>query len=81
MSGESDENFEGVTKYFPDILSPDQNFYTIFLSLTETFIQNWIQIFTPWITEISALNVELQVLFSSLWKRQIHLDNSVGWSD
>ena len=31
MSGESDENFEGVTKFSPDILSPDQNFYPIFL--------------------------------------------------
>ena len=30
MSGESDENFEGVTKNSPDILSPDQNFYPIF---------------------------------------------------
>ena len=26
MSGESDENFEEVTKFSPDILSPDQNF-------------------------------------------------------
>ena len=25
--GESDENFEGVTKFSPDILSPDQNFF------------------------------------------------------
>ena len=46
MSGESDENFEGMTKFFPDekfprhILSPDQNFYPIYLSPTETFTQN-----------------------------------------
>ena len=36
MSGESDENFEGVTKFSPDefspdILSPDQNFVVITL--------------------------------------------------
>ena len=37
MSGESDENFEGVTKFSPDILSPDQNFYPIFQSPTKTF--------------------------------------------
>ena len=42
MSGESDENFEGVMKFFTDILSPDQNFYPIFLSPTETFTQNFI---------------------------------------
>ena len=42
MSGESDENFEGVTKFFPDISSPDQNFYPIFLSPTETFAKNFI---------------------------------------
>ena len=35
MSGESDENFEGVTKISPDILSPDQNFYfTTILSIS-----------------------------------------------
>ena len=42
MSWESDENFEGMTNFFPDILSPDQNFYPIFLSPTETFTQNFI---------------------------------------
>ena len=30
MSGESDENFEGVMKFFPDILSPNQNLNPIF---------------------------------------------------
>ena len=40
MSGESEENFEVVTKFLPDILSPDQNFYPIFLSPTEIFTQN-----------------------------------------
>ena len=30
------------TKNFPDILSPDQNFHPIYLSLTETFTQNFI---------------------------------------
>ena len=38
--GWSDENFEGVTKFFPDILSPHQNFYPIFLSPTKTFTRN-----------------------------------------
>ena len=47
MSGESDEIFEGVTKFFPDekfpdTLSPDQNFNPIFLSPSETFTQNFI---------------------------------------
>ena len=76
MSGESDENFEGVTKFFPDekfpdILSPDQNSYPFFFIPNQYFypkfytpIKNWIQIFAPWITEISALNVQLQDLFS-----------------
>ena len=40
--GGRDENFEGVTKFFPNILSPDQNFYPISLSATETFNQNFI---------------------------------------
>ena len=42
MSGESDENFEGVTKNSPDILSPDQNFFPIYLYPTETLTQNFI---------------------------------------
>ena len=74
--GESDENFEGLTNFFPDILSSDQNFYPIFLSSTETFTPNFIlqpkiksKFLHPelqnWITEFRALNVELQDLFSS----------------
>ena len=46
MSGKSDENFEGVTKFSPtnktpDILTPGQNFNPIILSPTETFPQNF----------------------------------------
>ena len=46
MSGESDENFEGMTKIFPDEKLPRHfiirpNFYPIFLSPTETFTQNF----------------------------------------
>ena len=75
MLEESDENIEGwrnfsPTKNVPDILSPGQNFYLIFLSPTEIFTQNFIlkpkiksKIFTPWSTEISALNFELHKIF------------------
>ena len=45
-------------KNFPDILSPDRNFYPKFDAPTKKLIQ----IFTPWITEISALNAVLQDL-------------------
>ena len=47
MSGESDEYYEGATKFSPDeknpdILTPGQNFNPTFLSPTKTFTQNFI---------------------------------------
>ena len=48
-----------VTKFFPDILSPTETFiYPKFYTLTKIHIQ----IFTPLLTEISALNLKLQDL-------------------
>ena len=50
-----------------DILSPDQNFYPIFLSPTETFTQN----FTPQPKiKSKSLYPELQELF---FKRELQL--------
>ena len=89
MSGESDENYEGVTKFFPDEEFP-RHFITWskllpdFFILFETFTQSFIfqqklnpNFYTAWITEISALNVELQDFFFELVKET----NSFGGSD
>ena len=64
MSRESNENFEGVTKFSPDektpnILTPGQNFNPTFLSPTKTFIQNFI--LQPKIKS-KLLHLELQKL-------------------
>ena len=50
-------NLWEVTKDFPDVLSPDQNFYRCFYSRTK-FKSRFLRL---------VLNAELQDLFSSQW--------------
>ena len=76
MSGESDENFEGVTKFFPRRMKAPtfyhltKTFTRFFLSPTETSkpilytsTKKQIQIFTPWIKELSALKPRITKSF------------------
>ena len=77
MSGECDENFEGVTKFFldekiprnfitrpkllPDFFIPDRNFYAIFYTPTKTQIQ----IFYAFINRIMLYTSNYQIYFQA----------------